>query len=197
MAGVEDLDRCASVLSEAFAIYAWTRWTIDPIAHRSRVTALQRLALQHFGLSCGEVWVTTVDGVIESVAAWVDSARIEAHAVDESVIDVMARLEGSRHEASVAAERQVASRRPQDRYYFLGTVGTTSGMQGRGLGTKSVRPLLESADRDHVNVFLETSSESNVAWYTTLGFRVVDHLAIDSGGPDVWAMLRPPAGGLG
>ena len=49
-----------------------------------------------------------------------------------------------------------------------------------------------------VIAFLETSSESNVSFYASLGFEVVDHRVIADGvtggvGPDVWAMLRQPA----
>ncbi len=62
------------VLGEAFAEYAWTRWTVDAVDHQSRITGLQRLTLEHVGLAFGEVWVTTCNGIIESVALWTDSA---------------------------------------------------------------------------------------------------------------------------
>ncbi len=186
-AGPDDLDACASVLGAAFSEYPWTRWTVDPIDHHSRVTALQRMSLEHFGLTSGEVWVTTVDGGVRSVAAWVDS-RLAPLALHDEVAIAVAELEGSRHAASLAAEHQVAPWRPTSRHLFLGVVGTDPSMHGRGLGTRTLGPLLAAARREKIEIVLETSTESNVAWYSSLGFRVIDHLQIDGGGPDVWAM---------
>jgi len=54
--------------------------------------------------------------------------------------------------------------------------------------------VLRRSDDDGVPAFLETSSTANVALYTSLGFEVTAHQLIDGGGPDVWAMLRRPAG---
>jgi hypothetical protein len=48
------------------------------------------------------------------------------------------------------------------------------------------------ADDERSSSFLETSSQSNVAFYSKLGFNVVGHQRISGGGPDVWAMLRQP-----
>jgi hypothetical protein len=191
-AGPSDLDRAAFVLGEAFADYPWTRWTVDSRDHEARVTGLQRLTLEHVGLAVGDVWVTTVDDVIESVAIWTDSATIEDFTPDPALDRLAAELEGSRHEASVLAERQVADWRPAERHLFLGTVGTAPRMCGLGLASGTLMPTLSAADTDGVPAFLETSSTQNIEFYSTLRFEVIDHRRITGGGPDVWAMLRPP-----
>ena len=38
----------------------------------------------------------------------------------------------------------------------------------------------------------ETSSVSNLAFYSTFGFEVIGHRRLRGGGPDVWAMFRKP-----
>jgi len=81
---------------------------------------------------------------------------------------------------------------PTERHYYLAAVGTTPPMQGRGLASAALRPVLKTADSEGVFAFLETSSLSNVAFYRTLGFELTDHRRIRNGGPDVWAMLRRP-----
>ena len=63
-----DLDRASAVLGEAFADYAWTRWTVDPDDHLHRVTELQRIAMQSYGLAFGQVWVGVVEDIVQSVA---------------------------------------------------------------------------------------------------------------------------------
>ena len=191
-AAIDDLDRAADVLGAAFSDYAWTRWTIDSDDHVRRDTALQRLALAAYALPYGEVWVGLVDGSIECVAIWMQSdveipASVHAGVAESTVV-----LLGDREEASRSAEAQLSDWRPLRRHLFLGTIGTTPAMQRRGLGQSVIEPVLASADANGLAAFLETSAESNVAFYRRFGFEVIGHRVIDGGGPDVWAMLREP-----
>lgn len=187
-----DLDGAADVLGESFADDAWTHWTVEESDHLRRVTALQRLALEHYGLAHGEVWLTELDGAIECVAVWTDSA-IDLPS-SEAVTAAAATHEGIRHPFSQAADAQIAAFRPTDRHLYLGAVGTRSRARRRGLASATLAPVLARADADRVGAFLETSSAENVAFYQALGFEVSDHCVIDGGGPDVWAMWRQPAG---
>jgi ribosomal protein S18 acetylase RimI-like enzyme len=191
-AGAGDLDRASVVLGEAFADYAWTRWTVDADDHVRRVTALQRVALEHLGLALGQVWVSAVDGCVEAVAVWMDSDVPVPPAVEAHVRARTAELEGARHGASVSAEREIGGWRPARRHHYLATVGTSPSMQRRGLATAVLAPVIRAADEEGVGAFLETSSTSNVAFYERLGFEVTGHRVISGGGPDVWAMLRDP-----
>lgn len=192
LADASDLDRAAEVLGDAFADYPWTRWTVDRSDHQRRIVALQRIALEHFALAFGAISVSEVAGEIQSVAAWSDSAAVSAGHVDVAVRAHVAELEGSRHEASKLAERQVERMRPAKRHSYLGTVGTTRTMQGRGLATRTLAPLIQASDIAGLEVWLETSSESNVSFYRRLGFDVEGHVEIRGGGPDVWVMARQP-----
>ncbi len=191
-AGPADLDRASEVLGEAFADYAWTRWTVDADDHVERITMLQRVALQHYGMAFGQVWVSGVADRVESVAIWMDSAVGVPPTVHERLTSVIAGLEGARHAASVAAEHELPAWRPDQRHYYLATVGTVPGMQGRGLARAALGPVLRAADDEGVCAFLETSSASNVDFYAKLRFEVAGHRRISGGGPDVWAMLRRP-----
>jgi len=191
-AAIDDLDRAADVLGAAFSDYAWTRWTIDSDDHVRRVTALQRLAIAAYGLPYGEVWVGLVDGSIECVAIWMFSDVEIPASVHAGVAESMVVLLGDREEASRSAEDQLSDWRPLRRHLFLGTIGTTPAMQRRGLGQSVIEPVLASADANGLAAFLETSAESNVAFYRRFGFEVIGHRVIDGGGPDVWAMLREP-----
>ncbi len=192
LADASDLDRAAEVLGDAFADYPWTRWTVDPSDHQRRIVALQRIALEHFALPFGAISVSSVDGEIQSVAAWSDSAAVSAGNVDVAIQTRVADLEGDRHDASKLADRQVETLRPEKRHLYLGAVGTTRTMQGCGLATSTLAPLIQASDDIAIEVWLETSSESNVSFYRRLGFEVEGHLDIQSGGPAVWVMARRP-----
>jgi hypothetical protein len=149
-AGSRDLDRAAAVLGNAFADYPWTRWAVDSSDHQSRIVALQRIALEHLALEFGEISVGVVSGEIQSVAAWTDSAAVSAGTIDDTVQQQVAELEGSRHEASKAAEGQVEHVCPTKRHFYLGAVGTAQTMQGRGLATKTLIPLPRQAMTEHL-----------------------------------------------
>ena len=188
----DDLDRSSEVLGLAFSDYPWTRWTVDHDDHVDRVTRLQRLALETFGFPFGQVWLATLDGDVESVAVWMDSATQIPSSTQEQFAEATAALCGARSEMSLAAEAQVSAWRPRHHHLYLSTIGTTPRARRRGLATRVIAPALTLADRARTDAFLETSSPSNVDFYAGLGFAVIDHCQIAGGGPDVWAMLRPP-----
>ena len=186
-----DVDRAAAVLGEAFHDYPWTRWAIDGRDHVMRITELQRLALTHFGVPYGLPWVTTVDGTIECVALWFDSARRIPPEVAAALGDRFVELEGDRSAASAAADDEYHGWRPSERHLYLATMGTTPASQGRGLGARTLAPGLQFADEQGLVACLETSSEANVRFYSRLGFEAVRHWRIADGtGPDLWLMRR-------
>jgi GNAT superfamily N-acetyltransferase len=188
-----DAARAAKVLADAFADYPWTRWTVDADDHHSRLEQLQLMAIERYGLPYGQVWVTTVDSAIHCVALWMDTGAAVPPELHAELTPRVEELEGSRHAASIAAERELEASRPTQHVYALGTIGTSPSMQRRGLAARTLAPVLDRADRDGVDAFLETSSESNVAFYESLGFVVTDQCTISGGGPQVWSMLRRPA----
>lgn len=191
-AGPDDLRAASEVLGAAFADYPWTKWTVDPVDHQRRIARLQSLALEHLGLKFGAVWLSTVDGTAQSVGVWMDSAVPVPASVYRSMHPVVARLEGSRHGASLAAEREIAGWRPTQRHFTLAVLGTAPARQREGLGRRTLSPGLVMADREGAGAFLETSSVANLAVYGNFGFEVIGHKRLAGDGPDVWAMYREP-----
>jgi GNAT superfamily N-acetyltransferase len=188
----DDLGPASEVLGEAFSDYPWTAWTVDPDDHQARITRLQFLALENLGLPFGEVWLSSVDGLIQSVAVWMDSAVRVPSSVHDSMDAAVAQVEGSRHDASLAAAREIEGWRPIRRHFTLAVLGTAPSSQREGLGRRTLVPGLAAADREGAGSFLETSSMSNLAFYSTYGFEVIGHIRLGGSGPDVWAMFREP-----
>ena len=190
---LDDVDAAAAVLAEAFADSPWTRWTVDPERHIERIGSLQRLVLERAVLPFGELWVACVGTEVAGVAMWMHPNRIPHPAVWSSMRAETAALEGSRHDASVIAEEMLAFLKPATRHYYLGAVGVVPVHQGRGIGAELLAPVLRRADDESVDVSLETSTGSNVAFYRRLGFTTVGEHQIPDGGPHVWAMIRGTA----
>jgi len=189
-AEITDLPRAAQVLGDAFRDEPWTRWTVDGRDHRSRVEALQRLALEQVGYPYGEVWVAELDGVIESVAVWMHSDCPVPDAAWAATAGPQRDLAGDRHDAALAAQDLVAMAHPLVRHHYLATIGTTAARARSGLGSAVIRTGLDRADAAGVAAFLETSTMDNVRFYESFGFQVADELSITDG-PTVWTMLRP------
>lgn len=185
-----DAAGATAVLAEAFADSPWTRWTVDPERHTERIRSLQLLVMERAVLTFGELWVATVGAGIVGAAMWMHPDRVPHSAVWSSMGGETAALEGSRHAASVMAEEELAFLRPTSRHYYLGAVGVDPARQGHGIGTELLNPILLRAEEEAVNVYLETSTESNVAFYVGLGFAVTGQHQLPDGGPHVWAMTR-------
>jgi GNAT superfamily N-acetyltransferase len=190
-AGAADVEAASAALADAFADYAWTRWTVDSREHVARIESLQRLVIERIALPYGEVWVADDEaGRISSVAIWMLPGSSIPESVLEATAAAQAELEGDRHEASVRAEVACELLRPQRPYYLLGAVGTRSDSQRHGLATKVLAPMLDRAESEGAIVHLETSDADNVRFYERLGLSVTGEIDVPGGGPHVWAMAR-------
>jgi ribosomal protein S18 acetylase RimI-like enzyme len=189
-ARLDDIDETSEVLAAAFSDYPWTRWTVDDEEHLSRIRSLQHLAMAELALPYGQVWISLHCGRIVSAAVWMDPNPPIPPEVLASVAAQSAALEGGRHNQAMVAESVLASLRPSEPHYYLGAVGTRPEHQREGRGRAVLQPVIASADEHRVDLYLETSSPSNVNFYSRLGFRISGEVDVPNGGPHVWAMLR-------
>ena len=85
----------------------------------------------------------------------------------------------------------VERRHPTQPHYYLAVLGTAPAHQGRGLASLTLAPVLERCDRDGMPAYLESSKESNIAFYRRHGFEVTGEIELPKG-PCVWPMWREP-----
>jgi GNAT superfamily N-acetyltransferase len=86
---------------------------------------------------------------------------------------------------------QVEDAHPREPHYYLAILGTEPDLQGRGVGSALLEPVLEGCDRDEIPAYLESSRERNIAFYARHGFRVTGELQLPEG-PPIWPMWRDP-----
>jgi ribosomal protein S18 acetylase RimI-like enzyme len=88
---------------------------------------------------------------------------------------------------------RLESRHPRDRppHWYLAVLGTEPSAQGQGLGSAVLERVLTACDEDGVGAYLESSKESNIAFYSRHGFRVTGEIALPRG-PTMWPMWRDP-----
>lgn len=91
----------------------------------------------------------------------------------------------------VLAQMEKAHAEIEYPHYYLEIIGTAPEHQGKGCGAALVQPMVERADAEGVGMYLESSKETNIAYYHRFGFEVRREIHIKQG-PTMWLMERPP-----
>jgi GNAT superfamily N-acetyltransferase len=104
------------------------------------------------------------------------------------------RAAGTRLPRVSRAQRAMEERHLTEPHYYIRWVGVEPGLQGQGLGSALMRPVLDRCDAGHLPAYLEASSARSAGLYERLGFARLEALELPGGGPPVWPMRRPPGG---
>ena len=86
------------------------------------------------------------------------------------------------------------NRHLREPHFYVRTVGVRTALQGQGVGSALMQPMLEKADSAGLPTYIEASSERSAALYERLGFLHMGVFELPEGGPPVWPMRRPPVG---
>jgi ribosomal protein S18 acetylase RimI-like enzyme len=77
-------------------------------------------------------------------------------------------------------------------HWYVSELGVDAALQGQGVGSALLQPVLESSDRQALCCYLETNNEKNLLFYERHGFSVVSQGHARFAAPPTWAMLRNP-----
>ncbi len=80
---------------------------------------------------------------------------------------------------------------PRTPHWYLAVLGTDPIHQGKGIGSALLAPILDRCDREGIGAYLESSKQSNIAFYRRHRFEVTGEIVLP-GGPPVWPMWRDP-----
>ena len=86
---------------------------------------------------------------------------------------------------------QVEKLHPHQPHWYLAVLGTAPEHQGKGIGSSLMAPVLDRCDEQGLPAYLESSKESNIAFYNRHGFEVTREIELRNG-PTLWAMWREP-----
>lgn len=93
---------------------------------------------------------------------------------------------------ALRAMRCIEDHHPPEPHLYLSILGTDPDQQGRGVGSALLAPGLRLADEDGLACYLESSKETNVAFYARHGFVVREVITLPEDGPSLWLMWRDP-----
>jgi GNAT superfamily N-acetyltransferase len=165
----------------------------DPVLRRKQLPGIYGSVVKGT-LDIGEVWATSPS--MEGVLVWTqgDGRRpVWKHgfSVNWLLMNLRHRSppEGKR-EAYFSYVTGVRERLMPGRYWYLQMVGVAPALQGRGYGSRLLKPLLARAEQESLPVYLETQLESNVQLYERYGFNIEDDSFVPGTGIRSWAMVR-------
>jgi ribosomal protein S18 acetylase RimI-like enzyme len=106
----------------------------------------------------------------------------------------MVRVFGRRLALALRARLRMEGKHPRKPpHWYLAIMGVDPQWQGRGIGSKLMRPALEALDAEGTPAYLEASTVRSRALYERHGFAVTGEFNLPSGGPTLWQMWREPA----
>jgi ribosomal protein S18 acetylase RimI-like enzyme len=193
-ATLADAPRLARALASAFQddpVIAW----IFPDQHRRRrvLPAFMEFRLRNLAFPHDEVWMT---GDEAAAAVWFPPPGRWQLSRPQllRLLPPLVRFLGLRTASVLGGLERMEARHPHDpSHWYLFILGTEQAVQGRGLGSALLAQVLARIDVDGMPVYLESSSERNLALYGRHGFEVTSEVAIP-GGPKIWPMWREPRG---
>ncbi|MFJ8563863.1 GNAT family N-acetyltransferase [Streptomyces sp. NPDC093514] len=185
----------AALLARAFADDPVMAWMVPAAERERRITRYFRLAQRQQRPRAGAVRVAaTGEGRLLAAALWSGPGRWKPSPLqDLAALPRYAGVFGLRGMPR-AGEVQNAMHEvhPRTPHWYLPSVGTDRGLQGRGVGSALLRQQLADCDRLGQPAYLESSAPANVPFYERLGFRVTGEIRLPGGGPTLWPMWRDP-----
>jgi ribosomal protein S18 acetylase RimI-like enzyme len=190
-----DLPRAAATLARAFHDDPIFEWALPDPERRALVLPVFFAAVTRVAMYHNETY-TTPD--IPGVAVWYppDPPPATRSQVKESGMldlpDAFGRDDYERFRAGIDVLEHLHKRDMAQPHWYLGVLGVDPAMQGRGIGSALIAPVLDRADAARLPCYLETEKEINVAFYRRHGFEVIVEDSVADGGPRFWTMVRWP-----
>ena len=188
--------KCVDVLTRAFWDDPLTVYFFPDETKRKRILpAFFEFRLKQ-GKHCGEVYVTSDD--VEGVAIWKYHDKLDINLWKSIRLGglKMYRLCGRSLINNMMRINDWSSNRRNELatlpYLHLGSFAVDPEIQGKGYGSKLIRPMLTHLDESKIRGYLEAQSESNVSLYEHFGFEVLAESVVPNTEIPHWDMMRSP-----
>jgi len=180
----------AATLARAFDDDPIWRWLVsDDRQWRRRSPAWFRADLGN-RMKLGHVY--TVEGA-RGVCQWQPPGQYKPTVADFfGVLAPSVGLFGTRIVKAVRYLARMEKLHPSEPdHWYLAMLGTDPDHQGKGIGSALMQPILDRCDQEETPAYLESSKESNIAFYARHGFVLRDPI-LTEGGPTLYPMWREP-----
>jgi GNAT superfamily N-acetyltransferase len=192
-----DLDEASVVAARAFHHDPFFEFLEPHPVRRARGLALFfRATVRALGPAGEITGARQADGRLMGVAAWVPPGAYPLRGLAQfgELVGALRALILRPASLPVGVRYLTAIERahPKEPLWYLLLLVVDPLVQRAGLGTRLQAPVLEVADRDGVDCYLETQKPENLAYYRRFGYEVAEELRPVAGGPPLWTMGRQP-----
>ena len=184
-ATAEQADQAAAVIALAFTSDPVVRWTYpDPGEYLRHWPVV----VKAFGGNAFAHGTAHIAPEFAGAALWLSPG---VHP-DEDALDaaLQATVAPERVSAIFEMFEQMASYHPAGPHWYLPLVGVDPAQQGKGHGAALLRHALETADRDRLPAYLESTNPRNLSLYRRHGFELVGTIGVGTA-PPLFPMVRP------
>jgi ribosomal protein S18 acetylase RimI-like enzyme len=188
-----DQQRAAALtLAEAFANDPLLEILAPDPVRRAKLGRPMMSVLLAYGVRYGQVWS---NDDASAVAIWLhpESGPMTMPRMLRAGMwraPSMLGLDGMGRMAKSMSATERFHKQVEGPHWYLMTVGTLAARQGQGLGSQLVAMGTSRADDAGVPCYLETGTDSNIAFYRKRGFEVIGQA--DCYGHTLTGMIRPP-----
>jgi GNAT superfamily N-acetyltransferase len=191
-------EAAGAILARSHADYPSFRHLFPDDERRPRVLVAMFTGVVRDAARLGSAYgALDADGELRAVAIWLAPGRFPWSALRQLrgsgwMLSILRAYPGS-FRAFMQTGANGARLHPPGPHWYLETMGVDPTVQRQGLGGRLLKPVLEIADRDQVDCYLETAEPRNVEYYARHGF-VVENPALQlvPNGPPQIAMRRLP-----
>jgi ribosomal protein S18 acetylase RimI-like enzyme len=188
-----DQQRAAALtLAEAFTTDPLLEILAPDPARRGKLGRGMMGVLVAYGMRYGHVWA---NDDASAVAIWLhpESGPMKMPRMLRAGMwraPFILGLDGMGRMSKAMSATEVFHKQVEGPHWYLMTVGTRTARQGQGLGSTLVEMGTSRADDAGVPCYLETGTDSNIAFYRKRGFEVVGQA--DCYGYTLTGMIRSP-----
>ena len=190
-ATLADAPRLSAVMARAFDDDPVANWFCAQDKRRARrILDFMDISLKKMTLPFGEVY-TTDD--MDGGAFWTPPGKWKLGILQQLLLtpQVAKCATWKRLPKVMSGLNGIEKEHPSAPHYYLLALGVEPELQGEGIGTQLMAPVLEKADRERMPAYLESSKEKNLPLYERNGFKVTKEHTIKDG-PKIWLMWRDP-----
>lgn len=182
----------ALTLAEAFSADPLLEILAPDPARRVKLGPSMMSVLLAYGMRYGQVWS---NDDASAVAIWLnpESGPMKMPRMLRAGMwraPFMLGLDGMGRMSKVMSATEVFHNQVEGPHWYLMTVGTRTARQGQGLGSMLVELGISRADAAGVPCYLETGTDSNIAFYRKRGFEIIGQAELY--GHTLTGMVRPP-----
>lgn len=188
----DELPQVAAVLARAFENDPLWTWALDRRDAADRRARLARFFAAMAARMHARHQLVFTAGDFAGAAVWAPPGQWRHRLSDQArVAPAVLAAFGSSIVRLLRLLVRVERAHLRQPHYYLFAIGADPAMQGRGVGSALLAPMLARCDAERLPAYLESSNPANVPFYRRHGFVTTGELALD-GGPLLTLMRRPP-----